>query len=268
MNNSIISIRVQGGIGNMMFQTSFVLAYSMVKNCHYEILDYDLNLQFNKHAKNRMNSDSYKNNIFSRLDFSSKINFNSVSHPEIPFHYVGVPFEHDKRNAYCGYFQSEKYFYDFKDQIKSYFFPSKNLISQAKNINFDFNNSIALHVRRGDFVHLSANHPPIDINYINSATEYFGKNKNYLIVSDDIHWCKENINLPNAFFSENRPDYLDFYSMMLCENNIISNSTFSWWSAWLNKNEHKKIICPKIWFGKNYNHLTEKDLVLKDWVRI
>lgn len=266
MNDSVVSIRVQGGIGNMMFQTAFVLAYSMVKNCKYEILNYELNLQFNKYAKNRMNSDSYRSNIFSRLDFSPKLSLESVVHPETPFTFVDVPFENNKKNIYLGYFQSEKYFFDFSDQIKSYYLPSESMVKEAKNIDFDFNNSVALHIRRSDFVYLSANHPPVDINYVNNAVEYFGKNKNYLIVSDDIQWCKENISLPNSFYSENRPDHLDLYSMTLCENNIISNSTFSWWAAWLNSNKNKIVIRPANWFGQNYAHLIDKDLIPHGWI--
>jgi hypothetical protein len=268
VNDSVVSIKVQGGIGNMMFQTAFALAYSMVKNCKYEILDYDINLLFNKHAKNRMNSDYYKQNIFSRIDFSIKNATKTIFHPEIPFEYSEIPFESGCKNIYLGYFQSEKYFYEFSDQVKSYFYANAQTVSDIKKIGFDFNNSIALHVRRGDFLQLSASHPPIDLEYINQSINYFGKKKNFLIVSDDVNWCKNNINLPNAMFLENHPDYFDFYAMSFCEHNIISNSTFSWWAAWLNKNAEKKVICPKIWFGKDYNHLNEKDLILKNWVRL
>lgn len=267
MNDSIVSIKVQGGMGNLMFQMGFALAYSIIKDCQYEILDYDINIQFNKHAKNRFNSENYQKNIFSRFDFTPKTNFNVVAHNEIPFHYSEVPFIPNNKNIYLGYFQSEKYFYNLSDEIKKYFYPSENFINESKNINFDFSNSVALHVRRGDFVHLAANHPPVSLEYINQSINYFGKNKNYLIVSDDINWCKENIKVPNCYFSENRPDYLDFYSMLLCDHNIISNSTFSWWAAFLNKNDDKTVIRPSNWFGTNYSHLSDEDLIPKNWIK-
>jgi hypothetical protein len=66
-------------------------------------------------------------------------------------------------------------------------------------------------------------------------------------------------------FIENEQDYIDLYLMSLCENNIIANSSFSWWGSWLNKNKEKKIIAPSKWFGKKINHDT-KDLIPKEWI--
>jgi 5'(3')-deoxyribonucleotidase len=95
------------------------------------------------------------------------------------------------------------------------------------------------------------------------------KNSIFLIFSDDIEWCKENFpNISDKFiFIEGNKDYEDLYIMSKCKNNIISNSTFSWWGAWLNQNENKKVVAPLKWFGSSINHNT-KDLYCDGWIKI
>ena len=79
--------------------------------------------------------------------------------------------------------------------------------------------------------------------------------------SDDIDWCKENFKQSNITFIENETDYIDLFIMSLCNNNIIANSTFSWWGAWLNSNENKKVVCPSSWFESS----GAEDLVVDGW---
>ena len=87
-----------------------------------------------------------------------------------------------------------------------------------------------------------------------------------IIFSNDIEWCKENFKHKEVVFIEEE-DYLELYIMSMCTDNIIANSTFSWWGAWMNKNENKKVITPSNWFG--YNHTaTDADLIPTDWIRI
>ena len=95
------------------------------------------------------------------------------------------------------------------------------------------------------------------MNYINEAFSYFNlKNYYILIFSDDIQWCKQNIKLDNCIYitSDIFDDYEQLYLMSLCDDNIISNSSFSWWGSYLNNNINKKIIAPKIWFGTNCDY--------------
>jgi hypothetical protein len=94
-----------------------------------------------------------------------------------------------------------------------------------------------------------------------------GHDKKYLIFSDDPEWCKQNFNfIEDKVIIEGNQDYLDLYLMSFCKNNIISNSTFGWWGAWLNKNIGKKVIIPEIWYGPKYSHLSIRDIICKGWV--
>jgi hypothetical protein len=93
--------------------------------------------------------------------------------------------------------------------------------------------------------------------------------ENILIFSDDINWCKNNLLIKNKniFFIEGNQDYIDLWLMSMCKNNIMANSTFSWWGAWLNKNPNKKVFVPRTWFGNMIKHNT-KDLIPNTWIQI
>ncbi len=159
----------------------------------------------------------------------------------------------------CGYFQSEKYFVEHREQI-------------LKAFNFKWEpikGKVSLHVRRGDYVEGSP-FEPITMDYISKAVGYFKKYgyRKFVVFSDDILWCKENVNsetLINCEFeySEGRNEFEDISLMSSMEHNIIANSTFSWWGAWLNRNPFKVIITPQKWFdGVN------KDLIPESWIQI
>jgi len=143
---------------------------------------------------------------------------------------------------------------------------------------------VALHNRRGDNVpspDMFQNkvegvfrpdkhkfHPLLDQEYIEAAKKEF-KDVIFLVFSDtntDINWCKENIKGENVLFSENHPDFIDFALQQKCDHNIIANSSFSWWAAWLNNNPNKKVISPRKWFGEAYEHFDLKDLYPEDWI--
>ena len=90
----------------------------------------------------------------------------------------------------------------------------------------------------------------------------------FAVFSDDIEWCRSNFHGDKFVFVEDQKDYEDLYYMSLCKHNIICNSTFSWWSAWLNNNADKKIISPKKWFGPGYATHELSDLTPKGWTII
>ena len=91
-------------------------------------------------------------------------------------------------------------------------------------------------------------------------------------MSDDINWCKENKQLftktgKKVLFMQGRNDMDDFVMMSLCSNNIITNSSFSWWAAWLNTNRDKVVVMPKQWFGIN-GPSDGKDLQAEGWIKV
>jgi len=108
------------------------------------------------------------------------------------------------------------------------------------------------------------------MEYINQSKSIFPEAV-FLIFSDnqdDINWCKKNINGLRHYYSEGHDKYIDFTLMQLCDHNIISNSSFSWWSAWLNKNQDKIVVAPQKWFGIEYNHYNMDDFFPLDWTVI
>lgn len=174
------------------------------------------------------------------------------------------------------YFQTEKYFKEFEKQIRKDFefiiWPSgknKKFIEIINNCN-----SISLHIRRWDYIsNSSANafHGTCDLGYYKKAIELIKSKIEtpvFFIFSDDIDWVKENLKIENAYYIDwNNADtnYEDMRLMSLCKHNIIANSSFSWWWAWLNKNKEKIVIAPKKWFQNS--KINYSDIVLNNWIK-
>lgn len=170
-----------------------------------------------------------------------------------------------------GYFQSYKYFEHQWENIKEYFTYNRRreLINSSAFILDE--QTCSIHVRRGDYL----GKPQVHVNqtalyYLKAIEKIYGetpKDVLFVFFSDDIGWCKESFDLPNMYFSDCESEIADLYLMSLCDNNIIANSSFSWWGAWLNENPYKKVVAPKEWFGPALKHNT-KDLIPANWVTI
>lgn len=212
----------------------------------------------------------YVNNIFRNLTMGNIQN--PVPYNDPDFSYTEIPYqEHLYLN---GYFQSEKYFEKYREEIRLLFSPPLSLNNYLlKKYEFLFNyNLVSMHIRHGDYALYPKHHPMLNLKYYNEAARYFeGKYKDikFLIFSDDISWCKDNFDHSKCVFIEER-DYIELYLMSMCDHNIISNSSFSWWAAWLDVNGHKdkEIIAPKNWFGEDYKNMSTEDLIPKKWIRI
>lgn len=153
-----------------------------------------------------------------------------------------------------GYFQSYKYFENSPDAVRYRFMPNF-----ATDI---VEGDVAIHVRRGDYVSLSHIHPNLTPEYYSQAMELF-QGATFVVYSDDIEWCKANLT-GKLIFKEPKEDIYDLMSMAEYPNQIIANSSFSWWAAWLNTNPNKIVVAPKIWV----NGETFDDRVPPEWVRI
>ena len=130
--------------------------------------------------------------------------------------------------------------------------------------NYDTKEGGSFRTNKEDF------HPLLGEEYLHNSREQFD-NCVFLVFSDnkdDITWCKENIVGDRHYYSENHTDLVDLSIMQRCDHNIISNSSFSWWAAWLNQNPDKRIIAPKKWFGKTYEHYDMSDLIPATWKTI
>ena len=164
-----------------------------------------------------------------------------------------------------GFFQTEKYFKHIEDDIRKDLTFKDEIVSPCKELRETVDNPIALHIRRGDFIINSGNHPPLGLDYYEKALKEFDDERNVIIFSDDTKWCKEQKLFESDRFivAEDNDQFHDLCLMSMCDDFIIANSTFSWWGAWLGN--IGKVIAPKKWFGENLNHDT-KDLYCEGWI--
>lgn len=188
-------------------------------------------------------------------------------------------FRNGKKNIYLkGYFQSEKYFVKYEDQLRKDF----KIVTSLKKETIDLlkiikeKNSVSLHIRRGDYLSnpaVNAIHGTCDLNYYHRAIEIIKEKIEhpiFFIFSDDIDWAKENLKLKNTTyfvdFNDASTSYEDLKLMSACKHNIIANSSFSWWGAWLNTNKNKTVIAPSKWF--NTDVLNSQDIIPDSWMKI
>lgn len=156
-----------------------------------------------------------------------------------------------------GYFQSEKYFLHHREAIL-----------EAFNFKHEpVEGLVAVHVRRGDYMQFADKHPPVTIEYLMDAMQHF-PGMDFHFFSDDIEWCQRNFKGGRYSFALPNTPIADIEGISCCEHQIISNSTFSWWGAWLNLNPYKKVIAPKIWFGPGNRHLDTKDIIPESWIKL
>ncbi len=183
------------------------------------------------------------------------------------FHFNSKLFSSNKNNDYSlwGFFQTEKYFKHIEDEIRKDFSFNDEIDTLCDGIIGQFDNPLSLHIRRGDFIINSGNHPPLGLDYYKEALKLFDSDREVIIFSDDPEWCKEQELFESDRFAiaEGGNQFYDLCLMTLCNDFIIANSSFSWWGAWLaNKG---KVVAPKTWFGENLNHDT-KDLYCEEWI--
>jgi hypothetical protein len=259
---SIVTTKLMGGIGNYLFQIASSYAYSLKYDKKFICGTADIQSPHNNHTL-------YLNNILRKVEFTNSVP-NYIHYVEPNFSYNEIP-NFDSDIKLIGYFQSEKYFLEYKKEILEFFEidPETSEYISEKYSNILNLDNCSLHVRRGDFVNLQNFHALQTIEYYKKSVDIIGEDKFYLIFSDDIDWCRENLSfIKNKTFITENPDYIDLYIMSLCKNNIIANSTFSWWGAWLNSNPNKKIVIPSKWFGINNLHLNTIDLYCDKWIKL
>ena len=155
-----------------------------------------------------------------------------------------------------GYFQTEKYFKHIEDEIRSDFTFKEDLLKLCKS--FITEDTISLHIRRGDYVH-NPNHPVQSMSYYEQALAELPELP-VIIFSDDSEWCKEQELFSDDRFivAEGNSTDCDLCLMSLCKYHIIANSSFSWWGAWLANS--KKVIAPKNWFGGDCANKSAEDM--------
>jgi hypothetical protein len=194
------------------------------------------------------------------------------------YHYDSNFFKAGKNVYLKGGWQSEKYFAPYREELVSILEMKEELVTRVKNKALEFQQqpTVGVHIRRGDYLRkqiILEWHGVLGRDYYAQAFEIMSKHFPRLKIAyftDDVDWVEKEL-LPIApgeiisgTISRTGPE--DFYLMSQCTHNIIANSSFSWWAAWLNKNPSKMVIAPKKWFDKA--PLNAKDVVPESWTRI
>jgi hypothetical protein len=175
-----------------------------------------------------------------------------------------------------GYFQSPRYFESIRETLLKDFTLREPLSPSGQVLAAQIKSTTAasLHVRRGDYV---ANKRVLKENGVCSPAYYYKAvekitttviNPTFFVFSDDMSWVKENLQLPKGtVFVSDTSLYApqELYLMSLCQHNIIANSSFSWWAAWLNQNPDKVVIAPTPWFN---TIAYDKDLIPESWIQL
>ena len=283
----MVIVKIIGGLGNQMFQYAYAKSLqlkghtvklditefeSYLLHGGYQLNHYTIDIEIASTEEIRI----FKN-IFSKIGKKLKIDRKSIIEKSLLFNkkYLSV-----NNNYIEGYFQSEFYFIEHRKIIKEQF-QIKSLLSKftekiIKEIE-KLDSSCSIHIRRGDYIsnNKAKNiHGSCSLDYYENAIKFLnekGIDGQYFIFSDDIAWVKENLKVENAIYidsEEKRIPHEDIYLMSLCTYNIIANSSFSWWGAWLNSNPNKIVIAPKRWFLDELKEKESMDIIPYSWVRI
>ena len=267
-------ILFQGGLGNQMFQ--YANAIALRKQHPLQLMLFDSNDSVNAHGGLQIL------NIFG-IKEKWRLSLLKLIKKRIPklltaFRKDIGDISPDSRcirisHHYIGYYQNESYFFSQKDVVrKNFSFNTIKLNNRTKDAaeTIKKQNSISLHIRRGDYLTEGEQFVNLTPDYYQKSIDYIVSRKgegHVYVFSDDIAWCKENIKHKNITFVDwnNGNDcWQDMYLMSCCKHNIIANSTFSWWGAYLNSNPSKIVIAPKQWKKDGLS----TNIVPDNWIKI
>lgn len=283
----MIIVKITGGLGNQLFQYSLGRALSLKLNCEL-VLDtsfyptqtlrkYELdkfNIQARLATQKEIDSAGAGNGFFSRL--IRKIGLISIFYPNYVQELESIKYVNEVDNCNVGsyldgYWQNPSYFSQYKSQLCADFTLVELLSDEAQHWKRIINEtiSVSLHVRRGDYVanvHTHNVHGLCSLEYYQKAIETIKSevnNPTFFVFSDDIEWCKNNLAIfGDLQFVDNTKTALDDLVLMTkCQHNIIANSTFSWWGAWLKSDG--VVIAPRNWFSNPNRNL--KGVYPNEW---
>lgn len=271
----MISVFLMGGLGNQLFQIFATIGYSLRHKIPFKF-EYSDILKIGVHRPTY-----WKNFLKSISIFTIKEKLNYPLYKEKYYHYEEIPLIKENFKLY-GYFQSYKYFDNEYENIKKYI----KLKEQQEKIKEEYKeynkeNSISIHFRLGDYLNIQEHHPIMKLDYyINSLNEIIEEDKKYNVLyfcqEEDNSMVLKNIEILRVKFpllefikvSDKIEDWKQMLIMSNCEYNIIANSSFSWWGAYFNNNQNKKVCYPSIWFGPAAGNRFMGDLCPKEWIKV
>jgi hypothetical protein len=288
----MIFTSIYGGLGNQMFQYAIGKSISVVNEVDFKMDTYKINngnyiardfslSKFNISAGlaeisevEKFHSNKYIDFVFGKL-YQKNIKLSNKILEKKLFYFDKAVLSNTK-GYLDGYWQSFKYFENIREILLKEFTLVKELNFENKLILNQINelNSVSIHIRRGDYVKDKKNkkiYTVFGMEYYENAIQFIVNNIEnpcFFVFSDDLDWASKNLNLTNVVFvnanATQNPEN-DLFLMSCCKHNIIANSTFSWWSAWLNKNPLKQIVAPKKWMNTVD---TIDDLYPQNWIRL
>lgn len=290
--NDIIIVRIWEGLGNQLFQYAY--ARSLKEKGHDVRLDLNKAYDdtFFKYEKNDLRQNSIQkfnislpainvekygkydyikrdNNRDRIIYFLAKYGLWRYKFHEAVVQYYTKKSANIRGNYYVkGWFQDERYFKELRTELLKELVPKRKIrISKKLRQALEYEESVSLHVRRGDYVKIRNT---LDVTYFRKAITWMKQqyhNPLFLIFSEDLDWVRRNLEIGDncIYVNENRElaDYEELMIMSRCKSNIISNSTYSWWGAWLNRNPEKIIIAPRYGWRPN-----QKNIVPEEWIML
>ena len=280
----MISIFLQGGLGNQLFQIFAYISFCIQTGDKIVIPKNKLD----KFSAEGFPRNTYWDTIFKRLSIflsSDDKKLFSLPYYNEPFynHYPLIKYPNNLEYMFKGYFQSYKYFENNFKKIKKMI--GIHTLKEKIRENFPQfceKQFISMHFRIGDYKNIQDSHPVLSnqyyINSLNNLIESLGTDKlDILIFYEEVDINQINIKIkilkkrfPNMTFTKIDPAIEDWQQMLImscCQHNIIANSSFSWWGAYFNDNKGKHVLYPDVWFGKKLNNNT-KDLCPATWTKI
>jgi hypothetical protein len=267
-------IGLNGRLGNQMFQYASLMGIAKKNNFEYGInYENDFNLDLSD-----IPEDIHINQkilTLSRLFKLSALNSNNLNYPTIiepHMHFCEDLFKISDNTNLHGYFQTEKYFSHIKNQIiNEYKFP--NEIKEKAELyikSIKDREVVGVHFRRSDYIALKDFYNTNLEDYYKKAFDIFSANKYiFLLFSDDLEFLHQNFSDKNNFkICDIKNQFIELSLMTMCDHNIIANSSFSWWGAWLNQNQNKKVIAPSVWFNHGYKDKDTKDIYCDGWIKL
>ncbi len=268
----MIVIRLIGGLGNQLFQYAAARQLS-------EIHQTELKIDISEFEEYKLHKYSLRHfNIIE--EFISKEEICGIEEVKARYFHFDPEFKKIPNNIILkGYWQSEKYFVAISEAIRSELSVKTPLSGRdaetAKQIVSC--ESVSAHIRRLDYVPNTYTEQLLEtcsLDYYSDAAERISRNvklPHFFIFTDDKVWVRKNFQIPYpiTFIDHNGPDknFKDMRLMSLCKHNIIANSTFSWWGAWLNNNPDKLVFAPNKWFTEKARS-SSKDLLPDSWIKL
>lgn len=286
-----------GGLGNQMFQYAFGKRLSILRNTplkldlsfledktlNHIIRNYELGIfnlgkiiatEQDLHKFTKIRKSRFWSAIHNRLPFLMP--YYTVNEPNHAFNLAML--ESPKNSFVSGFWQTEKYFSAISKTIRKdfSFAPLTDDANKVLSAKITSSNSVSIHIRRGDYVSNPVTnkfHGTCSPDYYKTAIKLLSEKVpdcKLFIFSDDTDWVKQNLvtGIASEYINHNQGEkaYLDMQLMSLCKHNIIANSSFSWWAAWLNTNAGKIVVAPQKWF--NDTSVETKDVIPESWIKL